>query len=63
METSTLSENILLSALSEEFLDKVDKLGLNENDKKNFLEDMFSFKPSERFDIVNKMLIRSSTSK
>jgi parallel beta-helix repeat protein len=55
-EMSRLSEDILLSAMSETFLDKVDKLGLNESDKKEFLMDMFSYKPSERHDIVDRML-------
>jgi len=63
IEEEISSEDTLLSAMSEEFLDKVDKLGLNENDKKEFLKDMFSFKPSERLDIVNMMLLKSNFSK
>ena len=55
-EMSTLSEDVLLSAMSETFLEKVENLGLDELDKKEFLKDMFSYKPSERHEIVDRML-------
>ena len=63
IDLEILSEDTFLSAMSEEFLEKLDKLSLNENDKKEFLREMSSIKPSERLDIINSMFIKSGIKK
>lgn len=59
-KTNKISEGVYLSSFSEEFLEKVDKLGLSSIEKKEFLEEMFSFTPTERNDIVNDILSKLS---
>ena len=59
-EINMFSGEIKLSIVFDEFFDLVNELGLNEKDKKEFLKDMYCFKPSERLAIVNEMLLSKS---
>ena len=45
-----------ITALSQSFLDKVERIEMEERDKKIFLKEMVSLTPEEREEIINRML-------
>jgi hypothetical protein len=49
-------ENVKLSLITEEFLDKIDKIGFDENDKIEFIREMLCLTPKERQEIINNIL-------
>jgi hypothetical protein len=49
-----------LTTISDIFLEKVDKFDWVEEDKVNFIQEMLSFTPEERMEILNDMLEKSN---
>ncbi|MFX1257689.1 MAG: nitrous oxide reductase family maturation protein NosD [Promethearchaeota archaeon] len=56
LENPTLFRDLKFNALSNEFWEKIDILELDENDFKDFINDMLSLTPKEREEIINGML-------
>ncbi len=50
--------NISLTALSEEDWEKIEKIGMEDKDKAEFLKELLSFRPEERSQIIDDMLKR-----
>jgi len=53
--------NIKFSTISDYFLNKVDSLGMNVEDKKEFLKEMFTFTPRERLEMIEDILEKMKT--
>ncbi len=50
--------NLSLTALSEEDWEKIEKIGMEDKEKSEFLKELLSFKPEERSQIIDDMLKR-----
>ncbi|MHA2122836.1 MAG: hypothetical protein ACW990_16685, partial [Promethearchaeota archaeon] len=51
-------ETTKLTTINVEFLRKIDNIGFNENDKKEFIREMLAFSPKEREEILGNMMSR-----
>ncbi|MFW9949994.1 MAG: hypothetical protein ACFFKA_07705, partial [Candidatus Thorarchaeota archaeon] len=55
-------EKLNLTTISNDFLTKVDSLGFDEHDKKEFLREMLALKPKEREDLLVNIISRQPSS-
>lgn len=56
LEIPGLLSDLNITAISNEFLEKISKIDIDEQEKIEFLEDMLSFTPKERQNIIDKMI-------
>ncbi|MDX1797736.1 MAG: hypothetical protein R3255_03725 [Candidatus Lokiarchaeia archaeon] len=51
-------ENILLTTINNEVLKKIDELGFDENEKREFIKEMLALSPKERDEIIKNIMSR-----
>jgi hypothetical protein len=51
-------EKILLTTINNDFLKKIDELGFNENEKREFIKEMLALSPKERDEIIKNIMLR-----